>query len=268
MDKDLSFEIKIDISTEKIVGNLSLDDTSISLNNIAVIDRKDKYVVAVGKNLTEYKSDFLEEQEVSDSGFDTLPIFDYNNFHPEISASITLSLINSLLKHLKPTLNHQPIVYINFLNYDKVDLILRNDFEFLIAKFARLKRLLINNQESQATYKKTVFLQLSYLASFLLAIFSMILLDPIFKYISRYLGLGELSTVLDWFVFTLVGFMPFIVFIACGLFTAEFLWMFFMRFFFPKQILRNTILYFYSPLKLKINPISSISHRLLLIDKE
>lgn len=267
MAKDLSFEIKIDISTDKIVGNLPLDNTSISLNNIAVIDRKDKYVVAVGKNLIEYKSDFPEEQEFLDSDFNSVSIFDYNNFHPEISASITLSLINSLLKHLKPTINHRPIIYIIFPNYEKIDLILRNDFEFLVAKFARLKRLLINNQESQITYKKTSFLQLSYLGSFLPAIFSLPLSGSILQDIFRYLGLDELSTILDIFVCAFFTIVPIIAFAACVLFISEFLWMLIMRFFFPKQILRNTILYFYSLSKLKINPISSISHRLLLIEK-
>lgn len=268
MIKNPALDIKIDCSVEIIT--IHLDDDVVHIPNVAIINKMTDQIVTFGVGLNEFRHN-PELKQVSGEEFEceAVPLLALDRLIPEQSANIILRLITSFCKQNIFLTKHASNVAVSIPNYENFDQSSRDEFEFILAKYLRAKSLMINNDKKLMSYKKAIFIQLTYIGS--ISLFTIVFIQLggfVAMKLIEYFSLEKTSTVYGLFSCAGVIFIPLFLSIGFGAFLGELLWILVMRLIYSKQLLIIAVLYFWGSVKHdRLNPLSLTLQKLLLSDK-
>lgn len=260
-------EFNIDIFSEEVIAKLKHQETIITFKNIITVRREDHIIFAIGKNIEEFKEElYLEDLvEIKVDDYEFISIADAIQLFPSVAAIVLLDLLSHLYAKPIYVSGVSSIINIDFIGYEKLDPDAKNEFEFILAKYSKAKKLFVNGVDKHISYRKAIFLQMTYLGSICLTAFLLLGVGSLIgRMLGRFFGIDEIITMADVFLSIGIIFIPIFLFMGLGVWSGELVWMLVMRIFYPKSTLRSSILYFFGTNPLTLNPISRMSHRFFL----
>ena len=239
-----TIEIKVETFPSTVKLTILPSGNMVEFVNLAAYDRKSKRLIGVGGTPQGFSEQFPKTWEKDKDKIEFRKIFDVASFVPETCGNIIFNFWFNERANVQKIFRPQDYLVLNitFDGYDSLDLEKRQEFEYLLYKHTFAKKLLINGIERNwSTFK--IKLAHNLLAVFILpfSVVSIVLsVIPFIKLKSTFEFGGNFDLLLQGGLFLVL----ICIFVYLGAILGELIWILVLLPFVPKEILRNSLLYF------------------------